>query len=83
MAIYTLLEKDNIALTIPLSGCSEDLDRKELKENLYVCVNCNFHFRMSAEERIKLFFEDGNYDEILPDKIYFKLIKKLTKYQKL
>ncbi len=34
MAIYTLLEKENTVLTIPLSGCSEDLDRKELKENL-------------------------------------------------
>ena len=34
MAIYTLLENDNLALTIPLSECSEDLDRKELKENL-------------------------------------------------
>ena len=34
MAMYTLLENDNLALTIPLSGCSEDLDRAELKENL-------------------------------------------------
>ena len=42
MAIYTLLENDNTALTIPLSGCSEDLDRKELKENL-IATMINFH----------------------------------------
>ena len=42
MAIYTLLEKDNTALTIPLSGCSKDLDRVELKENLIATMN-NFH----------------------------------------
>ena len=50
-------------------SCGNMIHHKDLKENLYVCVNCNYHFRMSAEERIKLFFGDGNYDEILPDKI--------------
>ena len=42
MTIYTLIENDNLALTIPLSGCSEDLDRKELKENLIETMK-NFH----------------------------------------
>ena len=42
MAIYTLLENDNLALTIPLSGCSENLDREELKENLIATMK-NFH----------------------------------------
>ena len=42
MAIYTLLENDNLALTIPLSVCSENLDREELKENLIATMK-NFH----------------------------------------
>ena len=42
MAMYTLLENDNLALGVPLSGCSEDLDRKELKENLIETMK-NFH----------------------------------------
>ena len=42
MATYTLLENNNLALTIPLSGCSEDLDRKELKENMIETMK-NFH----------------------------------------
>ena len=50
-------------------SCGNMIHHKDLKENLYVCVNCNYHFRMSAEDRIKLFFEDGNYSEIIPDKI--------------
>ena len=50
-------------------SCGNMIHHKDLKENLYVCVNCNFHFRMSAENRIKLFFEDGNYSEISLDKI--------------
>ena len=50
-------------------SCGNMIHHKDLKENLFVCVNCNYHFRMSAEDRIKLFFEDGNYFEISPDKI--------------
>ncbi len=50
-------------------SCGNMIHHKDLKENLYVCVNCNYHFRMSAEDRIKFFFEHGNYSEIRPDKI--------------
>ena len=50
-------------------SCGNMIHHKDLKENLYVCINCNYHFRMSAEDRIKLFFEDGDYSEIIPDKI--------------
>ena len=34
MSIFQLVDKDNTMLKIPLSGVSEDCDRKELKENL-------------------------------------------------
>ncbi|MDC3112101.1 acetyl-CoA carboxylase, carboxyltransferase subunit beta [Pelagibacteraceae bacterium] len=50
-------------------SCGNMIHHKDLRENLFVCVNCNYHFRMSAEDRIKLFFEKGNYSEINPDKI--------------
>ena len=50
-------------------SCGNMIHHKDLKENLFVCVNCNYHFRMSAEDRIKLFFQDGDYSEIIPDKI--------------
>ena len=34
MAIFKLIENTNTALTIPLSGCSEDMNRQEMKNNL-------------------------------------------------
>ena len=34
MAIFKLIENTNLALTIPLSGCSEDMNRQEMKDNL-------------------------------------------------
>jgi len=50
-------------------SCGNMIHHKDLKENLLVCINCNYHFRMSAEDRIKLFFEKENYTEINPDNI--------------
>ena len=70
MAIYTLLEKDNTVLTIPLSGCSEDLDRAELKENLIETMK-NFHgIGLSANqcgimERVFVMYSDVKKDEII------------------
>ena len=70
MAIYTLLENDNTALTIPLSGCSEDLDRQELKENLIETMK-NFHgIGLSASqcgvmERVFVMYSDVKKDEII------------------
>ena len=70
MAIYTLLENDNTALTIPLSGCSEDLDRQELKENLIETMK-NFHgIGLSASqcgvmERVFVMYSDVNKGEII------------------
>ena len=50
-------------------SCGNMIHHKDLTENLYVCINCNYHFRMSAEDRIKLFFEESEYNEISTDKI--------------
>ena len=38
-------------------SCGNMIHHKDLNENLRVCMNCNYHFRMSAEDRIRLFFE--------------------------
>ena len=50
-------------------SCGNMVHHKDLNENLRVCANCDYHFRMSAEDRIKLFFSSGEYKEIELDKI--------------
>ena len=70
MAIYTLLENDNAALTIPLSGCSEDLDRAELKENLIETMKEYHGVGLSANqcgvmERVFVMYSDVKKDEII------------------
>ena len=50
-------------------SCGNMIHHKDLNENLRVCMNCDYHFRMSAEDRIKLFFRNDEYKEIELDKI--------------
>ena len=50
-------------------SCGNMIHHKDLNDNLRVCMNCDYHFRMTAEDRIKLFFQNNEYDEIKLDKI--------------
>jgi len=50
-------------------SCGNMIHHKDLSENLRVCNNCDYHFRMSAEDRINLFFDKDQYSEIDLDKI--------------
>tara|TARA_B100002051_G_C16682697_1_gene610784 strand:+ start:99 stop:941 length:843 start_codon:yes stop_codon:yes gene_type:complete len=50
-------------------SCGNMIHHKDLNENLRVCINCDYHFRMTAEDRIKLFFKNNEYSEIEINKI--------------
>ena len=50
-------------------SCGNMIHHKDLNDNLRVCMNSDYHFRMSAEDRIKLFFKENEYDEIELDRI--------------
>ena len=70
MATYKLLENDNLALTVPLSGCSEDLDRQELKDNLTETMKELHGIGLSASqcgvmERVFVMYSDVTKNEII------------------
>ena len=50
-------------------ACGNMIHHKDLNNNLRVCMNCDYHFRMSAEDRVKLLFNKNEYTEIELDKI--------------
>mgnify|MGYP001231667397 CR=1 FL=1 len=50
-------------------SCGSMIHHKDLNQNLRVCINCGYHFRMTAEDRIKLFFNNNDYNEIELDRI--------------
>jgi acetyl-CoA carboxylase carboxyl transferase subunit beta len=47
--------------------CNELVYNKKLEENLKVCPKCNFHFTMSADERLKATLDEGSFAEMDPD----------------
>ena len=44
--------------------CKKMFLRKQLKENLYVCTQCDYHFRIGANERFKIFFDNDQFEII-------------------
>jgi len=50
-------------------SCGTVIHHKDLKDNLDVCNNCNYHFRMSVERRIETLFNKKNFFEINLDKL--------------
>jgi len=43
--------------------CQEFIYRKEVLRNSNVCPKCNYHFRISARERLELLCDDGAWEE--------------------
>jgi acetyl-CoA carboxylase carboxyl transferase subunit beta len=51
-------------LWVKCDGCKEIIYKKEIEKNLKICPKCNYHFRISARERLKLLVDDGSFVEI-------------------
>lgn len=47
--------------------CKELIYNKKLEENLRVCPRCNFHFNLSALDRVKLTVDENSFKEMDPD----------------
>ena len=50
-------------------SCANMIHHKDLNENLYVCITCNFHFKMSVEKRIETLFEKNIFKEVELEKV--------------
>jgi acetyl-CoA carboxylase carboxyl transferase subunit beta len=44
--------------------CAAILFTKELRENVGVCLKCNYHFRLSSQDRIDHLVDDGSFQEM-------------------
>jgi acetyl-CoA carboxylase carboxyl transferase subunit beta len=51
-------------LWVKCESCREIIYKKEIDRNLRICPKCNYHFRISARERIKLLVDDGSFVEM-------------------
>lgn len=48
-------------------GCSEVVHEIELVQNQRVCPRCDYHFTLSAKERLELLLDPGSFVELDPD----------------
>ncbi|MBI5408186.1 MAG: acetyl-CoA carboxylase carboxyltransferase subunit beta [Nitrospirae bacterium] len=51
-------------LWVKCNSCKEIIYRKEVEKNLKVCLKCNYHFRISAKERISLLADENSFSEM-------------------
>ncbi|HYO82828.1 MAG TPA: acetyl-CoA carboxylase, carboxyltransferase subunit beta [Bryobacteraceae bacterium] len=49
-------------------GCGQVIWRKTLEDGFRVCPQCNHHFRIDADTRLKLLFDDASY-EVIDEKL--------------
>lgn len=54
-------------LWVKCDNCKEIIYKKEIEKNLQVCPKCNYHFRISASERLGLIADEGSFVEIDAD----------------
>jgi len=54
-------------LWVKCPGCTQIIYNKDLDKNQQVCPKCGHHFRISAAERLRALFDDGNWTEHFPN----------------
>lgn len=50
-------------LWVKCPQCGEVLYKKDLVENDQVCTGCNYHFRITSQERLELIADSGSFEE--------------------
>ncbi|MDI6699452.1 MAG: acetyl-CoA carboxylase, carboxyltransferase subunit beta [Candidatus Saccharicenans sp.] len=59
----------NEGLWTRCNNCQKILYKQDIIDNLNVCPQCNYHFRLGAQERLRQLFDDGRF-EIVDRDIY-------------
>src|SRR5207245_898247 len=54
-------------LWVKCNSCKEIIYKKEVLRNANGCPKCNYHFRISARERLLALFDEGRYQEVDTD----------------
>ncbi len=63
------------------NACNSPVYHAELEHNLFVCLRCNYHFRITARQRIDIFLDKNDRYELATevepiDRLKFKDVKK-------
>jgi acetyl-CoA carboxylase carboxyl transferase subunit beta len=67
--VKKLVSNTPVGLWKKCNQCGEILQAEKLEENLNVCPLCDYHYRISAYERIAVMTDENSFEEISPDLI--------------
>jgi acetyl-CoA carboxylase carboxyl transferase subunit beta len=56
-------------LWIRCEDCSRMVYKKEVEEGLQVCPKCNFHFRITARDRLRILLDEDSFEEFYEEVI--------------
>lgn len=71
--LYQNLTKKEHKTIIPIGSwvscpsCHKELLKDKLKEELSICSECGYHFRIGVKERIKYTIDEGSFKEMFSD----------------
>ena len=54
-------------LWLACPSCAQMLYRKQLEQNLSVCPECQYHFRVTARQRVAQLCDEGTFEEFDAD----------------
>lgn len=62
-------------LWVKCKDCGEMIFSKELLNNLKVCAKCDYHFTMTARERVAMLADEGTFEELDGDLVSVDVLK--------
>ncbi len=57
-------KKDGYSGWVKCTHCNDMVHANELQQNLHCCPKCNYHYRLSATQRIQLLVDPGTFVEM-------------------
>jgi acetyl-CoA carboxylase carboxyl transferase subunit beta len=60
----TSIKKDGFSGWLKCTHCSELIHANELSSNLNCCPKCFYHYRLSADDRVRLLTDENGFEEL-------------------
>ena len=60
-------KKDGFSGWLKCTHCSELIHANELEKNLNCCPKCDYHYRLTVDDRIKSLADEGSFTELFGD----------------
>ena len=57
-------KKDGYSGWVKCTHCGEMIHANELHENLHCCPKCNYHYRLTGQQRVEMLADKGSFEEM-------------------